>query len=160
RARISRDGNWIVYECGTDLWVTGTREGCKPRKLAIEVYADEKSNSERVVTFTRGATEFALSGDERFIAFSVHGKLFRMPVGSNARVTQMTFGTFNDHGMAWAPDSSKMIFVSDRNGHDDLYLLESDDPDHPKFIEANRFKVTQLTSTREAEMGVSFSPDG
>jgi tricorn protease len=160
RARISRDGNWIVYECGADLWVMGTREGCKPRKLAIEVYADDKANPERVVTFTRGATEFVVSGDERFVAFAVHGKLFRMPIASNARVTQMTFGPSNDHGMAWAPDASKMIFISDRSGHDDLYLLEPDDPDHPKFTEANRFKVTQLTNTREAEFGVSFAPDG
>jgi tricorn protease len=167
QARISRDGKWIVYECGADLWVVGTAPGCKPRKLAIEVYADDKSNPERVLTFSSGATEYAVSADEKFVAFALHGKLFRMPIGTNPKVTQMTFGPSepgkawgNDHGMAWAPDGLKMIFVSDRNGHEDLYLLEADDPDHPRFTEANRFKVTQLTRTRKAVGGVSFSPDG
>ena len=159
-ARISRNGEWIVYECGPDLWVVGTSADAKPRKLAIEVNADDKANPEHVVTFTKGVTEFSLSGDEKFMAFGIHGKLFRTPVGPNAKPTQMTFGPSNDHGAAWAPDGSRIIFVSDRKGHDDLYLLEADDPDHPKLTEANKFKVTQLTNTREAEFGVTFAPNG
>ncbi len=61
KARISHNGEWIVYEGGPDLWVVSTRDGDKPRKLAIEVNADEKDNNERVLTLTRGATEFAVS---------------------------------------------------------------------------------------------------
>jgi tricorn protease len=160
RARISRNGEWIVYECGPDIWVVSTKEDGKPRKLAIEVNADDKANNERVMTFTNRATEFALSPDEKFISFAVQGKLFRMAVGPNSRATQLTFGPSNDHGAAWAPDGSKILFISDRNGHDDLYLLEADDPDHPRFADAHRFKVKQLTDTREAESGVSFAPDG
>src|SRR5262245_22904104 len=33
RARISRNGEWIVYECGADLWVVSAKSG-SPRKLA------------------------------------------------------------------------------------------------------------------------------
>jgi tricorn protease len=160
-ARISRTGEWIVYECGPDLWVVSTAEGSKPRKLAIEVNADDKSNPERVVSVTRGVTEFALSHDEQYVIFAVHGKLFRAKVGPNPKPTQITFGPSNDHSVAWAPNSSKILFVSDRGGHDDVYVLEPDDPDHPKFVEAHKFKEPrQITSTREAEMGITFSPDG
>jgi tricorn protease len=161
RARISRDGGWIVYECGADLWVVSTREGETPRKLAIEVNADDKSNPEQLQIFTNGATEFSLSADEKFMAFAVHGKLFRMNVGPNSKVMQMTFGSSNDHNAVWAPpDSSKIAFLSDRNGHEDLYLLEADDKEHPKLTEAHHFKVSQLTNTPEAEQGINFSPDG
>jgi tricorn protease len=160
RARISRDGQWIVYECGADLWVVSTREGSTPRKLAIEVNADDKSNPDQLKIFTSGATEFSLSADEKFLSFAVQGKLFRMSVGPKAKVVQMTDGAFNDHNAAWAPDSSKIIFISDRKGHEDLYLLEADDTEHPKFTEAHRFKIKQLTDTRDAEMGVSFAPNG
>ncbi len=159
RARISRDGQWIVYECGADLWVTSTQPGATPRKLAVEVYADDKTNPEQLRIFTNGATEFSLSSDEKFMAFAVHGKLFRTNVGPNTKVAQLTEGASNDHNPAWAPDSSKIIFISDRNGHEDLYLLEADDPEHPKFVEANRFKAPkQLTFTDEAETNVSFAP--
>jgi tricorn protease len=160
RARISADGKWIVYECGADLWVVSTRAGAEPHKLAIEAYADDKSNDEHVVTLTSGASEFAISPDEKYIAFAVHGKLFRMPVSPTGKVTRMTFGGSNDHGMAWSPDGSKIIFISDRNGHDNLYLLESDDPDQPRLTKASHFKVKQLTNSREAESGVTFAPNG
>jgi tricorn protease len=158
RARISRDGQWIVYECGADLWVVSTRDGAAPRKLAIEVNADDKSNPEQLKIFTSGATEFSLSADEKFMAFAVHGKLFRMNVGPNAKVVQMTDGPCNDHNAAWAPDGSKILFISDRNGHEDIYMLEGDDSEHPKFTEARRFKVKQITNTHDAEHGLSFEP--
>src|SRR5207344_1296697 len=78
KARISANGEWIVYECGGDLWVVSTRDG-QSRKLAIEVHTDEKANSERSITYTRDATEYALSADENSIAFVVHGEIFAMP---------------------------------------------------------------------------------
>jgi tricorn protease len=160
RARISRDGQWIVYECGADLWVVSTHEGSTPRKLAIEVNADDKTNPEQLKILTNGATEFSLTGDEKFMAFAVHGKLFRMNVGPKSKVVQMTDGPSNDHNAAWAPDGSKIIFISDRNGHEDLYLLESNDPEHSKLTEAHRFKVKQLTDSADAELGISFAPNG
>jgi tricorn protease len=160
RARMSRNGEWIVYECGADLWVVSTRDGAQPRKLAVEVYADEKVNSERVETFTSKATEFAVSPDEKHFAFAVHGNLFLMPLGPGGRATRLTETAANDHGIAWAPDGSKMLFLSDRDGQEDVYLLQADDPEHPKFVDAHKFKVTRLTNTREAEAGLSFAPDG
>src|SRR5262249_46060070 len=50
KARMSKSGEWIVYECGPDLWVASTRDGSS-RKLTIEAYADDRSNTEKTVTF-------------------------------------------------------------------------------------------------------------
>ena len=75
-------------------------------------------------------------------------------------MTRLTRSPAFDHGVAWSPDSQKIIFASDRNGHEDLYLLEADDKEHPRLVEAQKFKVKQLTDTPEAEFGVGFSPDG
>jgi tricorn protease len=158
RARISRNGEWMVYECGADLWVVSTITK-QSRKLAIEVHADDKANTERTVTFTHGATEFAPSPDERHVAFAVHGQLFLMPIGGG-RATRLTEGTSLDHGIAWAPNGKSLIFASDRGGHEDLYALQPDDPEHPELVRAHKFKVTKLTNNPEAEIGASFAPDG
>jgi len=161
RARLSRNGEYIVYECGTDLWIVGTREGSKPRKLAIEVCADEPFNNEQVKTFTSEVSEFALSADEKYFAFVLKGKLFRSPVsGTMSKPTQLTTGPWMDHSPRWSPDSTRLVFLSDRDGYENIYLLEQNDPDHPKLTEAHQFKVTQLTFTKEPESGLSFSPDG
>lgn len=159
RARISGNGEWIVYECGVDLWVASTREGQPPRKLAIEVHADDKTNPEHTKTFTSGASEYAVSPDEKHVAFVVHGELFLMPL-SGGKATRLTDHPAYDHGIAWSPDSKKIIFASDRGGHEDLYLLEPDDPEHPQLVKAHKFKTTRLTDTPEGEVGVSFAPNG
>jgi tricorn protease len=158
RARISRDGEWIVYECGPDLWVISTKDG-NPRRLAIEVHADDKTNTERTVTLTSGASEFAVSPDEKHVAFVVHGQIFLVPT-EGGKATRMTESTAYDHGVVWSSDGKKILFSSDRNGHEDLYLLEPDDVEHPELTRAHKFKTKQITFTPEEETSVSFMPDG
>lgn len=159
RARISHNGDWIVYECGADLYVVPVAGG-PPRKLAIEVHADDKTNAERVVTLTRDATEFAPSPDEKHVAFVAHGQIYVCPLPDGGRATRLTEDPAYDHGISWAPDGKRMVFASDRNGQEDLYLLESDDPESADLAKAHRFKVKALTQTPEAESDAMFSPDG
>src|SRR5439155_12416781 len=63
-------------------------------------------------------------------------------------------------GVSWGPDGRKIVFASDRSGHEDLYLLESDDAEQKELAKATKFKATQLTKTPEAESAASFAPDG
>ena len=160
RARVSANGEWVVYECGADLWVTGTKSGGPARKLAIEVNADDKSNTERTISFTRDATEYALSPSEEHAVLVIHGQLFltRLPFGGKS--TRLTEHAFADSNPSWAPDGKKVLFASDRSGTTDLYILESDDPDHPELTKAHKFKTTRLTNDKNEEIGASFSPKG
>jgi tricorn protease len=158
RARISGDGKWIVYECGADLWVTPISGGA-PRKLAIEVHADDKVNPDHTVTYTDGVSEFALSPRETHIAFVVHGQIFLTPV-TGGKATLLTDCPANNHGISWSPDSRKILFASDRSGAEDLYILESDDPEHGDLLRAHTFRARQLTKGPEAEGQASYSPDG
>src|SRR5581483_4636282 len=125
-----------------------------------EVHADEKTNTQRVVTITRDATEFAPAPDEKHVAFVAHGEIFVCPLPEGGKATRLTDDPAYDHGIAWAPDGKKLVFASDRAGQEDLYLLESDDPDSAEIAKAHRFKVKPLTQTPEAESDATFSPDG
>ncbi|HEX4588967.1 MAG TPA: MdsD protein, partial [Gemmataceae bacterium] len=159
KARISGNGEWIVYECGADLYVMPVAGG-PPRKLAIEIHADEKTNSERVITLNRDATEYAPAPDEKHVAFVAHGQIFVCPLPGGGRATRLTESPAYDHGINWSPDGKKLVFASDRSGREDLYLVESDDPDASELGKAHRFKVKPLTQTPEAESDANFSPDG
>ena len=160
RARISANGEWVVYECGADLWVVGTGPGSPPRKLAVEVNADDKSNTERAVTYTRDASEYALSPEEDFAVVGVHGELFLTKLPDGGKATRLTDHPAFDHGASFSPDGKGILFASDRGGVEDLYLLQPDDPEHPELTKAHKFKVKQLTHTPGAESGASFSPKG
>ncbi len=160
RARMSRNGEWIVYECGPDLWVVGTAAGSTPRKLAIEVHADDKSNTERTVTYTRDATDYAISSEERHAVLVIHGQLFLVKLPDGGKGTRLTDHAGADSQPNWSPDSTKIVFVSDRTGTDELFLLEQDDPDNPSLTKATKHKTTQLTTTKEGESFPLFSPKG
>ncbi len=160
RARISGNGEWIVYECGADLWVAGTK-GTAPRKLAIEVHADDKSNTERVATFIRDATGYALSPDENHAVVVVHGELFLMKtMGPAGKAVRLTDHPAFDTAPAWSPDGRKVLFASDRSGVIDLYILEHDDPDRPEVTRARQHKASRLTDDRDEETAATFSPNG
>ena len=158
RARINASGEWIVYECGADLWLYNTASKAN-RKLNIEVYADDKTNPDRVTTFTSGATEYSISPDEKWVTVVVQGEIFLLSRGGG-KAKRLTDSPAFDHSVAWSPDSKKILFLSDRNGYEDIYLLESDDAEHPELTKAHRFKAKQLTNTPEAEGGLMFTPDG
>jgi len=157
KARISANGEWIVYECGGDLWVTGTRSGTT-RKVAIEVHADDKSNTERSTTYTRDATDYALSPDESQAVIVVHGQLFLTRVPAGGKCIRLTQHGFADHNPSFSPDGKKILFASDRTGVEELYLLESDDPENSDLLKAHKFKTTQLTKTAAEEIGASYIP--
>jgi tricorn protease len=158
KARLGAGGKAFVYELGFDLYIHDL-DAKKSRKLDIEAFADERGNPDHVVTFTKDAAEFALSQDEKNIAFIVQGNIFLMP-RTGGKAKQLTDTSAYDHGIAWAPDGKKLLFLSDRNGFEDIYALQSDDPEHADLAAAHKFKVTQLTKTPEPEYGMEFSPDG
>jgi tricorn protease len=160
RARVSGNGEWVVYECGPDLWVKNLRSEGPARKLAIEVNADDKSNTERSVTFTRDASEYAISPEETHAVLVIHGQLFLTKIPDGGKATRLTEHAYADSSPAWSPDGKKILFASDRTGTTDLYLLEHDDAEHPDITKAHKFKTTRLTNTIGEESAAAFSPDG
>ncbi len=158
QARLSRDGNWLVYACGPDLWVVSTK-GTPPRKLLIEAYADDKTNPDTRKTYTSGATEMFVSPNERYTALVIHGELFVI-TRRGGKALRMTNHPANDRDIAWSSDSRTVFFVSDRGGHDDIWAVEPADPRVRKISPSVKFKVRRLTKTPEAESHVLVSPDG
>ena len=62
----------------------------RSRKLAIEVHADDKSNTERTETYTRNASEYALSPEERHAVVVCHGQLFLTKLPDGGKATRLT----------------------------------------------------------------------
>jgi tricorn protease len=158
KARLGASGKAIAYECGFDLYVYDIAEN-KSRKLNIDAAADDKTNPDRIAVYTQNASEYTLAADEKNLAIVIQGEIFLLP-RTGGKAKRVTDHPAYDHGVAWGPDNKRILFLSDRNGDEDIYALQSDDADHSDLMQAHRFKVTQITKTAEPEIGVSFSPDG
>jgi Tol biopolymer transport system component len=62
---------------------------------------------------------------------------------------QLTFGAVNDRYPDWSPDGTQIVFHSDRNGNNDLYI-----------IPATGGVETQMTSDTLWDARAAWSPDG
>jgi Tol biopolymer transport system component/imidazolonepropionase-like amidohydrolase len=94
-----------------------------------------------------GIVSPVVSPDGRAIAFTAMGDLFVMPIG--AAPMQVTNDPAVEIDPAWAPDSARLAFASDRGGQMDLWTID---------LRTGRFE--QLTQSRGSVSGPAWSPDG
>ena len=68
--------------------------------------------------------DVALSPDGQTLVFTMLGHLFRLPV-EGGTAEQLTFGPYYDTDPVYAPDGTRVAFVSDRDGSEgNIFVLE------------------------------------
>jgi subtilisin-like proprotein convertase family protein len=95
-----------------------------------------KTNANGKIAFTR-----KFSG--------VDSEIFTMNPDGSGQTNITNLPTAIDTSPAWSPDGSRIAFVSDRDGNNDIYVMN-----------ANGSGVVRLTSTSAYESTPSWSPDG
>lgn len=90
-----------------------------------------------------------LSRDGRTIAFELLGDLYTLPV-TGGEATRITSGQAYDMQPAFSPDGKRIVFISDRNGSENIWIANADGT-----------KARALTTTeRENYMSPIWTPDG
>ena len=64
-----------------------------------------------------------VSPDGQHIVFDLMGDIYRMPF-TGGKAEQMTKGMAYDVHPTYSPDGSKILFISDRTGSDNAYVLD------------------------------------
>ncbi len=65
-----------------------------------------------------------VSPDGRWIVFDLLGDLYRLPIAGGS-AERLTSGPAFDHQPRYSPDGRTLVFVSDRSGKDNLWLLDA-----------------------------------
>jgi tricorn protease len=159
---ISQDGEVIAFEQGTDVWTFNILNNSLNR---VEIHAptDLKKNSIEKMTFTDKATEFIVSPDEKEVAFVVRGDIFVVSLkgkDKTGKTKAITETWARERDISWTPGGDTLLYVSDRSGNQDLYMVHSVDQNSPKLSRALKYKEIQLTASTENEYNPKFSPDG
>lgn len=66
-----------------------------------------------------------ISPDGRTIVFDLLGDLYTLPIGGGT-ATRITSGQAHDVQPRFSPDGRRIVFVSDRSGADNLWLVDAD----------------------------------
>ncbi len=158
-AQIALNGSKIVCELDVEIYAVDPATG-EHKKVPIQAPSDLKHNQVELNTFSRKASEFALSRDGKQIAFVVRGELFAMKASKAKKWVRLTETPAREDGLAWEPKAKKLAFSSDRNGNRDIFVMQSDDPKEKRLSHSRRRKTTPLVTTDAAEYAPVWSPDG
>jgi tricorn protease len=144
---LSYDGKFIVFERGFAIWKVDTHSG-KAEELHIAL---------RGVPSSPGVTHMAinswsglaLSPDGKKVAVAAHGEIFAAGAKEGGEPQRLTNTEAAESDPQWSPDSTKLVYRSERDGGSSLYLY-----DFTSNIEH------ALTHGLNLDVAPSWSPDG
>ena len=108
--------------------------------------------SSRTVRFTTDEGTWMsldLSPDGRTLVFDLVGDIYTLPV-SGGTALRITDGLPFDAQPRWSPDGKHIVFVTDRDGSDDVWIMDADGKNARQITRTDR---TQFVSP-------DFTPDG
>ncbi|HEX6048291.1 MAG TPA: amidohydrolase family protein [Gemmatimonadaceae bacterium] len=109
----------------------------------------EPSRTVRFTTDEGTWMSLDLSPDGRTLVFDLVGDVYTLPV-SGGKATRVTDGLPFDAQPRWSPDGKHIVFVSDRDGSDDVWIMDADGKNARQITRTDR---TQFVSP-------DFTPDG
>lgn len=108
--------------------------------------------TDRTLSFTTSEGTWLsldLSPDGKTIVFELLGDLYTLPI-IGGEATRITSGQAYDMQPAFSPDGKKLVFISDRNGSENVWVANADGT-RPRAI---------TTTERQSYMSPTWSPDG
>lgn len=119
---FSPDGQWLAFMSrreGRRVRVFITRpDGTDVRPLS----GDLDTGDERELAWRPDSAGIAFVGRQK----DGVTRIYRADIGASARTVELTDGKQRDDQPAWSPDGKYLVYVSDRQGETDLYLMRAD----------------------------------
>ena len=145
---VSYDGREIVFEHNFAIWKLETESG-KASEVAITRRGASAGPGVERQRISDQISELQLSPDGKKIAFVVRGEVFAASAADGGDAARVSNSIAEEYHVAWAPDSRRLVYVSDRDGVPHLFLYD---------FSTN--SETQLTRDAADDSTPRFSPDG
>jgi Tol biopolymer transport system component/C-terminal processing protease CtpA/Prc len=145
---ISYDGRTIVFERDFGVWTLDTETG-RAARVALQRRGASAGPSVERLRMTDQLQELALAPDGKKVAFVARGEIFAASTTEGGDATRVSVTPAPESQPEWAPDSRRLVYVSDRNGTGQLFLYDF-----------SNNSETQLTRSGQGDDTPRFSPDG
>ena len=153
------NGDIIVYQSGNKV-VNYDVVQATANPLNIDVKSDFRFDPIVAKKVNDKIDEYAVSPDTKLSAYVLRGDIYitRNDKDDN-RSVRLTQGASRDQNVIWVNDNA-LLFVSDRVGNNDLFMLTSDDPKQANLFKSLKHKIIQVSSSTEDESSPIPSPNG
>jgi tricorn protease len=145
---ISGDGHAIVFERDFGIWKLNVASG-EAARVAITLRGAPAGPVVEHRSLTNGFEELQLSPDGKKVAFAVHGQVFAASSKDGGDAARVTSSMGAEDEIAWAPDSLRLVYVSDRDGTPHIFTYDF-----------STRAETRFTNGSEPDTQPQFSPDG
>ena len=140
----------IVYEMDGELNILDTTTG-ESKLVSIEVPTDAVAMRPSRVPAARQIEGFSLSPKGERAVIVARGDVFSVPIEKGPTRNLTNSSNAHDKWGRWSPDGTKIAFVSDMDGEDEVYLINQDGSGKPE----------QLTHGYKAMLyAPEWAPDG
>ena len=142
--------NQIIYELNGELELYTIDDG-RERQIAITVPNDGVAMRPARVSAADLVEDVELSPKGERALFVARGDIFTAPIENGPTRNLTRSSSAHDKWARWSPDGSRIAFVSDRDGEDEVYVMPQDGSGEPE----------QLTEGGQAmRYAPAWSPDG
>jgi tricorn protease len=149
--------NTLAFSWNGELYTL--KEGSEPQKVPIRIFADFRGAEEKIVSVSNGATEMALSPNEKEIAFVFRGEVFVTSVdGSSTK--RVTNTSAQERMVSWGADGRTLYYSTERDGKWDIYSASILRSEEPYFFASTLIKEEAIIAGAEDEFQPVVSPDG
>lgn len=130
-----------------------------PKKVNIEIIADNIEAEKKRINFTSGAGEMSVSKNGKDVVFIIRGDVFVASVeyGTTRRITNTPE---QERSVSFSPDGRSILYASERDGIWNIHKTSLVREDDKSFVYAHEFKEEQLTNSKIPSFQPIYSPDG
>ncbi len=155
---LSRSNNGVLC-FGWDGEIYTLKEGEEPSKVAIKINADAQYNEITIQRITGGATDFAVSPNNKEVAFIAHGEVFVTSI-EHSVTKKITDTPQQERNLTFSKDGKSLVYAAERNNGWDIYKATLGRTQDKYFYNATVIKEESLIATSADEFQPMFSPDG
>jgi tricorn protease len=131
----------------------------EPRRVPVRIAADWMSNDERVITVSGGIGQISVSPTGKEIAFTSRGEVFVTSVES-ATTKRITHTPERELSAQFTPDSSAIIYASERDGRWGIYEALRVRDEEPYFFASTLIDERPVVVNDRQNSQPLPSPDG
>jgi tricorn protease len=117
--------NRIIYELHGELQVLNTQSG-KSAPISINVPDDGLARRPSRISAANNIESVGLSPKGERALFSARGDIFSAPIEKGPTRNLTHSSGAHDKWPAWSPDGSRIAFISDMSGEEELYIVPQD----------------------------------
>lgn len=148
----------LVFERASSIYLMKT--GGAPEVVDLNISADYRFDPVQIKTYTSNIGEFMISPNGKYALSNIRGEVFVQELDKEkSRTVNLSDHPYRDRDAVWLNDTAA-LFVSDREGQYDIYLVRSADENKPDLHKSLKHELVRITSTPEPETDLHVSPDG